>query len=81
MTSVAPKNLLNLSQKDRPQTKSSMGRFVGDILRQKYMNEEIKTNTNVRDMNRLRNNVAAVSRSLDVPMLKRKKVDISKVIN
>ena len=46
-----------------------MGRFVGDILRQKYMNEEIKTKTNVKDMNRLRNNVAAVSKSLDVPIL------------
>ena len=58
-----------------------MGRFVGDILRQKYMNEEINTNTNVKDMNRLRNNFAAVSKSLDVPILKRKKVEISKVIN
>ena len=58
-----------------------MGRFVGDILRQKHINEEIIASTNVKDMNRLRNNFAAVSKSLDVPILKRKKVDISKVIN
>ena len=58
-----------------------MGRFVGDILRQKHINEEINASTNVKDMNRLRNNFAAVSKSLDVPILKRKKVDISKVIN
>ena len=45
------------------------------------MNEEIKTKTNVRDLNRLRNDLKAVSKSLDVPMIKRKQVEISKVIN
>ena len=45
------------------------------------MNEEIKTKTNVRNIDKLRNNFAVVSKSLDVPIFKRKNVEISKVIN